>query len=139
MAILLDDSFGHRAGEKTEKHEPEKLSFLIVDDDHQSIMSISSILIPFGSRADATNYDELNPVFRKYIAADKNYIAQIPQNVVDLLSVIFTFLIVFGVCGGAKTIFFSGAQYISFVPFLVAILGIVGLVVMYISIRGNPK
>ena len=100
MTILLDDSFCHRVGEKTVKHEPE------------------------------------NPVFRKSIAADKNHIAQIPQNYCDLLSVIFTLLIVFGVCGGAKTIF-NGSPYISFVPFSVSILGIVGLVVMHMSIRGN--
>lgn len=45
----------YMAARKNEQHKSKKPYFLIVDDDHQSVMSLSSILKSFGSRVDAAN------------------------------------------------------------------------------------
>lgn len=41
--------------EKIEQHKSGKPCFLIVDNDHQSVVSVSSMLKNFGSRVDAAN------------------------------------------------------------------------------------
>ncbi len=43
------------AAEKNKQHMSEKPCFLIVDDDHQTVTSVSSMLEPFSSRVDAAN------------------------------------------------------------------------------------
>lgn len=79
-----------------------------------------------------SNCGEPNPVFRKLIATSKKkYSAPKSQKKRDLLSVIFTLLIVFGGFGGAKTVI-NGVPYNSLLPLSLAVVGIAGLIVMFI-------
>lgn len=84
-----------------------------------------------------SNCGDPNPLFRKSIAAAKNYMALIPRNIHDLISVIFTLLIVFGVCGATKAIFYGTPYHFLLLSF--AAVGAVGLIAMLMSNRGNHE
>jgi len=51
----LRKKYEFMAAGKNKQLKPKKPCFLIVDDDHQSLISLSSILKSFGSRVDAAN------------------------------------------------------------------------------------